>query len=239
MINENTYLIYKYTSPSGKSYNGQTKDLKRRETQHISSNGCRAFSNAINKYGFENFTREILEENLTLDVANIKEEYYISIHNTMVPNGYNLQSGGNNKLWSAESKALLSLAVSGENNPMFGRCGDANPMFGKRHSPEALAKISGDQHYLYGKHHSPEWCVAHSKAIAGENNPRYGKFGKDNPASKKYIITFPDGHEEIITGLNTFCKRAGLNTGNMSWVAKGKKLQHKGFKCAYYNKSDN
>jgi predicted GIY-YIG superfamily endonuclease len=45
------YLIYKHTSPSSKSYIGQTKQYKRRCYEHQYYNGCIAFKNAIKKYG--------------------------------------------------------------------------------------------------------------------------------------------------------------------------------------------
>jgi group I intron endonuclease len=41
-----------------------------------------------------------------------------------------------------EAIALMSLANSGENNPMFGRIGKNHPMFGKTHTPESKALMS-------------------------------------------------------------------------------------------------
>lgn len=190
------YLIYKYTSPSGKSYIGQTNNIKRRENKHKTENGCRAFAAAIAKYGFDNFTREILLENLSLDDANIKEEYYIRIFNTLSPNGYNLTTGGDNKVRSEEYKQALSKALTG-----------------KKHTPESIAKMK--------------------LAKGGENHPRYGKFGKDSPISKTCKITFPDGHVEIVVGLNAFCKEHNLDQGHMGKCASGKYKQHKGFMCEY------
>lgn len=46
-----------------------------------------------------------------------------------------------------------------------------------------------------------------------------------------WVFTFPDGHEEIHKGLNEFCKEHGLNPSAMSAVCKGRRGQHKGFKC--------
>jgi hypothetical protein len=50
-----------------------------------------------------------------------------------------------------------------------------------------------------------------------------------------YIITHPDGREETIRGLPTFCKRHGLAPSNMTLVAQGKRKQghHKGYRCRY------
>lgn len=103
------YLIYKHTSPSGKSYIGQTNNYDRRNRAHQNlKSGCRFFRNAIQKYGWDNFTHEIIADNLSHDEANKLEEQYIEEYNTLVPNGYNLTTGGNSRLLSDETKQLLS-----------------------------------------------------------------------------------------------------------------------------------
>jgi len=92
-------LIYKYTSPSGKSYIGQTSDENWRMKCHKSSNCKTKFNSAIKKYGFENFTYEILfKTSFTKDLEKLKDvlnqmeiafiEYYNSFNN-----GYNLTKG--------------------------------------------------------------------------------------------------------------------------------------------------
>lgn len=55
--------IYKYTSPSGKVYIGQTvNSQEQRAKKGEGYKGCPAFYRAIQKYGFENFLYEVLEE---------------------------------------------------------------------------------------------------------------------------------------------------------------------------------
>jgi group I intron endonuclease len=107
------YLVYKHTSPSGKSYIGQTKDYDKRCNQHKLSTGCRAINSAINKYGWDNFTHEILIEGLSLDEANRWEEVLIKELNTLAPNGYNLRTGGANSSPSEETKSKISEAKKG------------------------------------------------------------------------------------------------------------------------------
>lgn len=89
--------IYKYTSPSGKCYIGQTiNSLKERAKSLINGNGykkCTVFWKAIKKYGWSNFKVEILEE-VKVDLLNDKEKYYILLFNSLIPNGYNLTIGG-------------------------------------------------------------------------------------------------------------------------------------------------
>ena len=104
-------------------------------------------------------------------------------------------------------------------------------------SKETIQKMSdskkGNKHHMYGKHHTTITKNKISKSLK-DGGSNYGKYGKDNPTSKTYKITFPDGHIETITGLNQFCKKYDLNTSNMSKVVKGKYKHHKGYKCIYY-----
>ena len=101
------YCIYCYTNNiNGKKYIGQSKDVTRR--CHPSNyKGCTKFYHAIEKYGWNNFTQTILADGLTIDEANIKEEYFISLYNT-IENGYNLKSGGLNCEYSEDSIRKMS-----------------------------------------------------------------------------------------------------------------------------------
>lgn len=107
----NTGKIYCITSPSGKQYIGQVVDyIKRKDRyekkgiearwkQHCStaysniSSGCTYLNFAIRKYSKESF---IIKEIHSCDISKLNywEEYYINKYNTLVPNGYNLISGG-------------------------------------------------------------------------------------------------------------------------------------------------
>lgn len=226
MTEEKLYCIYIHTSPIGKSYIGQTCNLIKRNIKHRSKeNKCRAFKNAIDKYGWDNFIHEILVGNLTIEEANKLEPYYILFYESLSPNGYNLHTGGNNSTPSDETLKIMSEIMSGEN------------------------------HWNYGGHHSKETCKKLSNAKIGDKNPMYDKLGLDaghygkphseetklgmtgenNLRSKIYIITFPDGHEEIIIGMRSFCKIHNLNQSSMSRVARNVdgRTQHKGYKCRY------
>ncbi len=109
------YLIYCHTSPSGKSYIGQTNNYKRRCKEHKQlKNNSVSFARAIKKYGWDNFEHKILEENLSIDESNFKEEYYIKEMNTIFPFGYNLTTGGLNRSVSEETKLKISVARKGK-----------------------------------------------------------------------------------------------------------------------------
>lgn len=88
------YCIYKHTLPNQKVYIGQTCDTKRRWRASNYVGNC-LFYKAIQKYGWDNITHEILEDNLTLEEANKREKYYIALYQaTNSDYGYNLRAGG-------------------------------------------------------------------------------------------------------------------------------------------------
>ena len=94
----NSYVIYCHTNKiNGKKYVGQT--CMETEKRWRSGFGYRGvpFFNAIQKYGWENFSHEILEKNLTSEQANQREIYWISFFNSNHKDyGYNATPGGNN-----------------------------------------------------------------------------------------------------------------------------------------------
>lgn len=49
--------------------------------------------------------------------------------------------------------------------------------------------------------------------------------------SKRWLVTFPDGHQEMVTNLREFCREHTLTPQNMIKVMQGKIGQHKGFRC--------
>jgi len=114
-----------------REYIGQTTydDFQVRLNGHKSEvrNGRRRhLYNAIRKYGWDQFDVEILHEfskegdwKERIDQLETDE---IARRNTLAPNGYNYETGGNkNKVLHEETKALMSEVRSGENHPMFGK----------------------------------------------------------------------------------------------------------------------
>ena len=111
------YGIYKIQSPSGKCYIGRASHLYSRLNKYKNghNNGQHAISRAIEKYGWDNMTVEILwQTNSTIninDILNELERDFISLYDCLSPNGYNIQSGGNNFTISKDGKERLSRAM--------------------------------------------------------------------------------------------------------------------------------
>ena len=83
------YKIYKHTCKvNGKSYIGQTSstDIKNDRWQNGAGyKQCTVFYRAIKKYGWDNFTHEIIEDNIeTLEQANEREHYWIMHYHTWI-----------------------------------------------------------------------------------------------------------------------------------------------------------
>jgi group I intron endonuclease len=77
---------------NGKVYIGQSVHIERRWREH-KQDADRLVGKAILKHGEENFIFSILEEPLVSQLDE-REIYYIQKFNSLVPNGYNLLSGG-------------------------------------------------------------------------------------------------------------------------------------------------
>lgn len=110
--------IYCLTSPSGKRYIGQSKDIFDRFTYYkkkIGSNNH--LTKALHKYGPENFKFEVLEET-TLDRLNEREQYYISLYESYNPDkGYNKTYGGGQFTPTDETRQKMREAQLGRKHP--------------------------------------------------------------------------------------------------------------------------
>lgn len=95
---DKTYVVYRYVSPSGKSYIGQTcQEVDARAGKDgLGYRSCPVFYAAIQHYGWGciRASRQILEEGLSHEEADVKEQFYINFYKSLAPNGYNVQVGG-------------------------------------------------------------------------------------------------------------------------------------------------
>lgn len=82
--------IYKITNLiNQKSYIGQSVHIERRFAEHCFPSKTSVISQAIQKYGKENFLFEVIEECEKSELDK-KEQYWIKTLNTLIPNGYNV-----------------------------------------------------------------------------------------------------------------------------------------------------
>ncbi|AGE52752.1 GIY-YIG catalytic domain-containing endonuclease [Paramecium bursaria Chlorella virus CZ-2] len=212
-------FIYMLTSPSGKSYIGQTiRDIEERFKEHQqTSSVCVAISNAIKKYGWENFDKEWYEcpdEDLNFD-----EELLVEEMGTLAPGGYNLREGGGSKgRPSEESRQKMSKAH-------IGKKGEKNGMYGKTHTEETKQKMSkaksGERHPMYGK--------------TGEKLPMYGKTDEKHPKTKRvYQYTLDGTYVDSFGPSRKAAQAVGKDDGaNIRMCASGKQSSAYGFDWSY------
>lgn len=110
---------------TGKSYIGQSLNMRLRKTRHKSQlkhnkHINTRLQNSANLYGYDSF---VFEELFTLDTSNMtkadvqkilndKEKEFILVHDS-IENGYNLTSGGDGHVVSEETRTRLKLSHKG------------------------------------------------------------------------------------------------------------------------------
>lgn len=201
--------IYKIiNNVNGNIYIGQSLDVKDRIRHHryLLNKGTHSNNFLLNSYnihGAECFSFEIIytikDRTITkeqiIKILNDKEEYYIQKHHSF-ETGYNLTSGGDNKIFSEASIKKMSESHKGKFPSLLCRQKTSARMSnrvvsddtrkklsiantGKKHTEADKQKMSvsrmGDKNNRYGTHHSEESKRKIGEAQIGELNHNYGK----------------------------------------------------------------
>ena len=115
-MDERKYCVYIHTNISnGKRYVGLTcQSPNERWRNGKGYKGSTHFENAIKKYGWDNFSHEIVANNLSKEEACALENKLILEYKTQDENyGYNLESGGCAPRHSEETKNKLRELLTG------------------------------------------------------------------------------------------------------------------------------
>ena len=142
------YVVYVHQNKTnGKRYIGITNNTSKRwygKGKHYE--GCPYFFNAIQKYGWDNFTHEIIERGLSIEEANEREQFYIAKYrSTEKEHGYNITTGGNcaptmlGKHHSEETKRKMREAALGRVIPEEQR---------RKHSEAMKGKLVGKKNHM-------------------------------------------------------------------------------------------
>jgi group I intron endonuclease len=155
--------IYKITSPSGRIYIGESKDIYNRFLQYQNLQNCKSqhkLYRSLKKYRFENHTFKIIEECFLGDLL-CRERFWQDRYDVL-NGGLNcrLSNCGDTKgIMSEETKQKLSdahkqLRLKGKGNPPPPPMkGVNNPMFGRKHSEETIDKMKKNKISLKGELH--------------------------------------------------------------------------------------
>lgn len=129
---------------NGKCYIGQTVHELKRKRNHRSDarnlvNDGSFFHKAIRKYGYDSFEYTVLHSGKTKEELNVLEQVEIEKHNTLIPFGYNLKTGGmQNVKLSVESKAKMRESMT----KRFKTDGYKEEHIKRMNRPEVKARIS-------------------------------------------------------------------------------------------------
>ena len=134
--------IYKITNTvNGKSYIGKTihDAVKRRIRRHLGgyTRGSLIVKQAVEKYGKDAFTYEILHDGIISEFLDSYEIEAIAKHKTIAPYGYNLTAGGDGGSHSEET--CKKIAESKKGKPLL-------PEHRRNVSKALKGRIFSDEH---------------------------------------------------------------------------------------------
>ena len=183
-MNAQIYLVS--NKLNGKQYVGQTIN------PHLPIGHGRILKSAYKLHGKDNFTYEPICKNITNRASlNAIERFWISVMDTVVPNGYNIDLGGSEgSTWTDERRKAVSIARTGKklNRPLgskSGMKGKVYPEEGKRKLSEAM---KGNKFSL-GKFPSEETKAKMSasqkaRAASFEVHPNKGRKASEETKAK-------------------------------------------------------
>lgn len=251
------YYIYKTTNLiNGKTYIGQHKYIKLND-DYIGSGIL--LRRAIEKYGKENFKKEILYSNIQYkETADDIERFAINKERKLGKAEYNIADGGQGGNLGEDVNRKIGLLSKGR-----------KPMLGKHHTPETCQRISeakigkhfseehkqnisealkGNKNNL-GNHHSDETRKIMSEKQMGQNNSFYGK--KHSEESLEKMRNATSGKNNGFYGKHhdseTCRKISETKKKNYAiklkayedYISKGGTLKWKEFQKEYSNKITN
>lgn len=227
------YTVYKHTSPSGKYYIGITKQnvFKRwrggKNYLRLNKDGTyrhKAFAAAILKYGWENFSHEIIIEGVAeLTAKNMERDLILFAKRNNL--SYNLTDGGDGLVglvYTPEHRAAIGRTSLGRHHTDETKNLMRQKALGRKLSEETKAKIGAAQ-----KFRTPESYYNLSRSKIGKPVEQYDLAGN-------YIQTFECARYAVLavngSRDNGYIKKCCLGLVNSAY----------GFKWKYteiYNKS--
>lgn len=208
-------VIYKMTNMvNGKVYIGQTvRSVEERMLEHYRHDTI-LVDKAIQKYGKDNFSVEVIDTAATIDELNAKEQYWIEQYDSITPNGYNQCAGGDNTMGyhhREESKQKMSEAKAES------YLGEGNPFYGKEHSEESKQKMSQAR-----------------KGLAHLTEEQVKKLRQSHHTVR--VMNVETG--EIFDSVQAAANKYGLKDTHITRVCKGKRNRTGGFHWKYVDQED-
>lgn len=262
MINNSTTLevgIYKITSPSGKVYIGQSRDINKRWTQYVSLNckGQKRLYKSFNKYGASEHSFEIVEICL-FEELNDRERHWQDHYSVTGKEGLNgclVDTSTLPRVYSQEVKDKIRQSKLGKKQSEETRkkitearkgkyIGESAPNFGNKHSAETKSKMSKAHKGKYSKENSPNFGKSRSeetkekirKAATGRKHSestkallRKRQANRENPQARRVIDTETN---EVFKSIGLAAKSKLIPTSTLTGKLNGFRTNDTTFK--YY-----
>lgn len=182
--------IYKITSPSGKIYIGQSKNVLFRWRYHYLKLHCssqRHLYNSLVKYGADKHLFEILEECEADELDTLEIKYILEYNSTDKSIGLNHREGGNGRVVSESTRMKMSVAAIGNKN-----------MLGKKHSEESLELMSKNRSGILSSSETKE-KIRLSRLGRKHSQETRMKLSKSNKFTRKVKNTITNMEYKSIT----------------------------------------
>lgn len=241
-------FIYKISnSINSKEYvgldSGSTSECKRwKDHNYRYKTSNMAIHKAMQKYGIDNFSMEILEVCNSLEDLVEKEKYWIA-HLDSLKTGYNATAGGQYQPYNSdETRRRKSMATTAYNNIRW-KTADR-----KKHSKKVSDSISLQERKRRSYRTKQRWNNAEIRASLLSSmslkakEPHRIELSKKNLAginnNKLWRLTSPHGEVYVTHNLPIFCAEHELNYPCMTAVARRllKNLNtsgHQGWLCEF------
>jgi len=245
--------IYKITSPSGRIYVGQSRDIKTRfnryKKMHKSNSTQIRLWRSFKKYKPENHKFEIIER-CEIENLNEKERYWQDKYRVLSKKGLNCILQETNILPKKCSKEYLSKR-SGKNHWFFGKKHNqetkikmSNSAKLKKVSEETKKKLSlirkGSNNSFYGKKHSQETKKKQSESAKNRKiipeNENKRRINISKKLSKVVLkLDLKDNILQTYSSVTEAAKDNNTYVGSIVKAIQGIKVKkHKGFKWKYH-----
>jgi len=240
-------IIYRIEFPNSKNYIGQTtKTVLERIKQHIKTVKYNLKNypiyNAIRKYDNFNIYVECVCSNIK--ELNNMETYFINRYDS-INNGYNCDTGGNNKILSDETKnkirlskigwkmtdeQKLKLSLSTKGRIPWNKNKKGLQTWSENQYIIMSKRFSGANNPNFGKLHSEETKIKMSNNRKGK--PAWNKDKKiDNSHNNKKVMCIDTG--EIFESITFASKALNIDASSIIKVCKNKQKKAKGKSFIY------
>lgn len=218
--------IYKITNPKGKIYIGQSTNIEERwEKGHKYSSGCgKKLKNSLNKYGWENHKKEILEE-CVVEHLSERETYWIEYYDSYKKGLNSTSKGGVQGYKDEQWRKNHSEGLKGRKGYWEGK---------KRPEHSEFLKTKGSGlSYERTQEHKDNLSIIMKEVWKNKKEEISKKItqNKIGKGLKSIICDTLFGME--FKSLSEASEVLNLNKGNICEVLKGNKIHIKGFVFRY------